>query len=141
MQSHLDSKFANGELARNTWAKDYDITDVISVQEFNENCGGVFRKCGNIILDNVLNKGGNPQRQTTIMVEPCEHMESSWEESNEKIYLIIIYFLDIIILRFIHQELSHEIKLKTFLSQFQEITIFLVITHYYLELCLNTMHY
>tara|TARA_Y100000591_G_C21794465_1_gene678496 strand:+ start:673 stop:1290 length:618 start_codon:yes stop_codon:yes gene_type:complete len=89
MQTHLDSKFTNGELARNTWAKKYDITDVISVQEFNEACGGVFRKCGNIVLDNVLNKKGKPKRQTTIMVEPCEHMESSFGKKNEQIYLIV----------------------------------------------------
>lgn len=89
MLTKLDSKFIFGSIARNTWAKHYDITDVISVQEFNEACGRVFRKCGNIILDNVLNKRGKSKRQTTIMVEPCENMESSWEKKNEQIYLIV----------------------------------------------------
>jgi hypothetical protein len=70
-----------GVLARKKWSVDLDNCLKLSVDEFNNMCGGVFKVSAEIQLDISL------ERQTTIMAIP--EYKDEWMEKVEKIYLLV----------------------------------------------------
>jgi hypothetical protein len=77
--THQETK--NGQLAREKWAKDIEVGDLLSQRDFNIACGNVFEKEADIILDD------STQRQTVIMALPTNAVK--WKASREKIYTIV----------------------------------------------------
>ncbi len=74
------AKHINGTPARIKWAKSVP-TGGLTISEFNETCGDVFKKGADIVLDS------STKRQTTIACEPCDKTE--WKTSCEYIYAIV----------------------------------------------------
>ena len=73
-----NQKFLDGNEARNIWAKQIIEQNPLLIDTFNNICGGVFFKTGQIVLD-------DSYRQTTIKVIPTN--KNIWKEKNEKIYI------------------------------------------------------
>jgi hypothetical protein len=73
-------KFINGREAREKWAKDLYIEEELNVNDYNKECGNIFKKEADIILD-------DSKRQTVIQALPLDKNE--WNVICEKIYLIV----------------------------------------------------
>ena len=75
------SKFVEGESARTAWRKCFEHPVGMSMSDFNQECGGVFRKGGDIVLDD------SESRRTTVRVEP--ECAERWNREVEVIYTIV----------------------------------------------------
>ena len=73
-------KFTNGKNAREEWSRNIDPARLLSMAEYNKQCGNVFVKAAEILLDN------SSERQTVIQVNPTD---ATWNEHKEKIYTIV----------------------------------------------------
>lgn len=75
------AKFIAGAAARAKWKKTL-VPERLTIEEFNAACGNVFKKQGEILLDD------SNQRQTTLKVDPTNKEE--WKrEGTEHIYAIV----------------------------------------------------
>jgi len=74
-------KFECGESARTAWRKCIDLPAGASMSDFGRECGGVFLKGGDIVLDD------SERRRTTVRVEP--ECKQRWNREVEVIYTIV----------------------------------------------------
>ena len=75
------TKFTDGAAARKMWCKDISSGPTVSVDAFNNACGGVFIKAADIILDD------STKRSTVITCDPTN--AETWKENAEQIYVIV----------------------------------------------------
>ena len=73
-------KFVSGQIARDKWSKDINTDDLLSIDDFNNVCGNVFKKAANITLD-------FSKRQTVIQASSIDN--DDWKKKCEKIYIIV----------------------------------------------------
>ena len=75
------AKFIDGQCARDEWGKEISSSHLsLSIDDYNNACGDVFKHEANIILDS------GSSRQTTIQAQPINNQ--AWKDSVEKVYIL-----------------------------------------------------